>query len=539
MNRICRLCALAGYSLLAVCCQAGEPPSPEQVAGRIDRSLVAELEHRWQPAADETTMLRRVFLDLVGQPPTPDDILAFLADDDPARLERTIDRLLDDREYGINWARYWRDVILMRKSEQRAFVVEPAVEEFLSEAFNENRDWRRIASAFITAEGDVQVNGATAIIMAQGGKPEDTVAEISRIFCGVQIQCAQCHDHPTDRWTREQFHQLAAFFPRVAVRPGNRNGERTFVVHVTDREFRFRRRPLNDNRFRGTLEHRMPDLEHPEKPGKVMEPVFFINAQSVPLGTLDAQRRESLARWLTGEENPWFARAFVNRMWAELIGHGFYEPVDDIGPDREAQAPKTLDLLARAFVDSGHDVKWLFRTIMATRVYRQRSRALDDGQDCSPAVMSPQRLRADSLLNSLNVAFDTSIDELVVNRRRGLGRRLNTVRRLFRVQFEYDPSDPRHEIQGSISQALAIMNSDLSTRLLRAAPGSVLAAILAAHPRDEDAIDEVYLRTLSRFPTAGEVRRSLAHIQQSPSRVEAYEDLQWALVNSTEFLFRR
>ncbi len=539
MNRICRLCALAGYSLLAACCLAGEPPSPEHVAGQIDRSLVAELGHRWQPAADETTMLRRVFLDLVGQPPTPDDILAYLADDDPARLQRTIDRLLDDRDFGINWARYWRDVILMRKSEQRAFVVEPALEEFLSEAFNENRDWRQIASAFITAVGDVQLNGATAIIMAQGGKPEGTVAEISRIFCGVQIQCAQCHDHPTDRWTREQFHQLAAFFPRVAVRPGNRNGERTFVVHVTDREFRFRRRPLNNNRFRGTLEHRMPDLEHPEQPGKVMEPVFFVNAQSVPLGTLDAQRRESLARWLTGEENPWFARAFVNRMWAELIGHGFYEPVDDIGPEREAKAPKTLDLLARAFVDSGHDVKWLFRTIMATRVYRQQSQAPADGQECSPAVMSPQRLRADQLLNSLNVALDTSIDELVVPQRRGLGRRLNAVRRLFRAQFEYDPSDPRHEIEGSISQALAMMNSNLATRLLRATPGSPLAAILDANPRDEDAIDEVYLRTLSRFPTAGEVRRSLAYIKESSSRVEAYEDLQWALVNSTEFLFRR
>ncbi len=544
MNRLYRWCLLALLWGLVIEGRAESPLSaeklsPEEAARRVDELLGKETGHRWAEPAEETILLRRIFLDLVGQPPTPDDILAYLVDDDPDKYVRTIQSLLRDPDYGRNWARYWRDVIMARRSEQRAFIVEPALEEYLATAFQENRSWRSIATDFITAEGDVQENGATAIILAQAGKPEETVAELSRIFCGIQIQCAQCHDHPTDRWTREQFHQLAAFFPRVAVRPGNRDGQRTFVVNVIDREFRFRRRRPNNNRFRGTLEHRMPNLQKPNEPGTLMQPVFFVNHGSVPIGTRDAERRSALAEYMTGPDNPWFAKAFVNRMWSELVGHGFYEPIDDMGPEREARAPETLEFLSQAFVASGHDVAWLLETILRTRTYRQASLAVKSCNDCTPAILAPQRLRSDVLLQALNVALDTSLEQLAVGRTRLPGPRANAVRRLFRSQFGYDPSDPRLEVQDSISQALAMMNAPAVARLARAYPGSSLARILAANSDDGDAIEALYLRVLSRFPTNAEVTRALTHIRQSQRRDEGFEDLQWALLNSTEFRFRR
>ncbi len=541
MKRLYQWCVLTSLLVAIPPTAAGQAPDPVETAAELDQRLASELSgYRWKEPVDAATFLRRVFLDIVGQTPTPDDILAYLADDDPQKRRRVVAHLLEDPQYGENWARYWRDVIMARKSEQRAVFAEPALEQFLSESFNQNRGWNQIAVDFITAKGDIRENGATAIMMAQAGRPEDTVAEISRIFCGIQIQCAQCHDHPTDQWTREQFHQLAAFFPRVAVRPNRQDGVRSFVVSVTDFEPRFaRRRPNNNNRFRGTLEHRMPDLQKPNEPGEVMEPTFFVTQRKLPVGTPDTKRRVALAKWMTSPENPWFARAFVNRMWTELIGHGFYEPVDDIGPERDVAAPATLKFLCDAFVSSGHDIKWLLQTIMATRAYQQQSVALADCSDCTPAVLSPQRLRADQLLNAINVALDVSLDQAVIPRQGGPGPRRNSVRRSFRSVFGYDPSDPRAEIQGSIAQSLAMMNSRLTLQMLRATPSAPLGRLLAEQPNAAAAVEEVYLRTLSRFPSQSELKECLRYIREVETKREGIEDVQWALINSTEFLFRR
>jgi hypothetical protein len=176
------------------------------------------------PLVADETFLRRISLDIVGRNPTPVEILDFVLDVDPEKRSKTVARLLDDPRYGENWAGYWRDAIMYRRSEDRALLASAALEGFLKEQFNRNAPWSEIVAAFITAEGDVREEGATGLIMAQGGKPEETTAEVARLFLGIQIQCAQCHDHPTDRWKRDEFHQLTAFFPRVAVRP-KRDGE--------------------------------------------------------------------------------------------------------------------------------------------------------------------------------------------------------------------------------------------------------------------------------------------------------------------------
>ena len=515
-----------------------ETPSPIQFAAEVDRQLQRELPGtKLQPAADDVTLLRRLFFDLVGQPPTPDDVLAFLADSDSEKVNRVIEQLLGDSQYGMNWARYWRDVILYRKAEPRAAFVEPSLEEFLADSLNESRGWDAIAREFVVAKGDVKEIGATAIIMAQGGMPEDTVAELSRIFCGIQIQCAQCHDHPTDQWTREQFHQLAAFFPRVAVRPTRDGEQRSFLVSVTDQIYRSSRRGPVNNRFRGTLEHRMPDLENPTAEGELMTPAFFVDRQSVDRGALDVERRGALAKWMTSPENPWFARAYVNRMWSELIGHGFYEPVDDLGPEKEVRCGETLELLSGGFKRSGFDAKWLIRTITATQVYRQQSTALSDCTQCTPAVVSPQRLRADQLFDALEVTLNVDLDPARSSNGRPGNARFN-VRRVFRSSFGYDPSERREEIVGSISQALAMMNSRLALQYSRSLSGSGISRVASSTADQKSAISELYLRTLSRLPNREETRTCLSYLQRAENRGEGFEDIQWALINSTEFLYR-
>ncbi|MCA9174850.1 MAG: DUF1549 domain-containing protein [Planctomycetales bacterium] len=517
-----------------------EAPSKALADAReTDRLLQTELalnSRDLAPRTDDVAFLRRVFLDIVGVPPTPEDVLAFSFDTSEDKRARVIDRLLDDPRYGRNWARYWRDVILYRRTEERAGIAATAMAQYLTEQLNANTPWNELAASFVTATGDVRENGAAGLIMAQGGRPEDTVSELSRIFLGIQIQCAQCHNHPTDRWQREQFHQLAAFFPRVAVRPVREETRIvSYEVTVTDRTPL--RRPMGNNRFRGTPEHSMPDLERPDQPGRVMQPVFFVTDDKLSLGTPDEDRREALAAWMTSSRNPWFARALVNRLWAELVGEGFYPGVDDIGPDRDAYAPETLDHLAASLSNSGYDVKQLLRTIMNTEAYQRESRNRRPAGETPFISNYAQRLRGDQLFNSLldvlEVREEQSPEDAPIYQ---LARR---PRVMFNQTFGYDPSEVREDVQGAIPQALYLMNSPIIERAVSAGPQSVLGRMMREYRDDEDLIAALYLKTLSRQPRPAEIRVAKEHLDQARTRDEGFADLLWALLNSADFLYRR
>ncbi|MCA9267908.1 MAG: DUF1549 domain-containing protein [Planctomycetales bacterium] len=518
-------------------------PSSSQTAAAVDRQLEQELSlpagPSAAPQASDEIFLRRVTLDLTGQLPTPGKITAFALDPAADKRAQLVEELLASDAFGENWGRYWRDVVMFRRSDERGLLASGPLERRLAEALNENTPWDAVATELITAKGDVREDGRTGLIMAHVGRPEETVAEISRIFMGVQIQCAQCHDHPTDRWKREQFHELAAFFPRVAVRPNQANGPRSFAV-VADDFPAFRRDVNAANRFRGTPEHYMPDLEHPEAEGTRMTPVFFVTGQRLPLGTKDVDRRAALAKWLTSPENPWFAKAAVNRIWSELVGNGFYEPVDDMGPDRDCNAPQTLDLLAAGFVASGHDMKWLYRTIMATDAYQRESRPRGGSQEKSFAANCPQPLRADQLYDALVHALGIPAQPAA----RG-GNPYNDgplaagPRGQFGQLFGYDPSDARDEIEGSIPQSLALMNSPQLSALISASPFTPLGKLLRELDNDEDVVVDLYLRGLARQPRDAEIAKCLQYVKSVGNRDEAFEDILWAIVNSAEFLHRR
>jgi hypothetical protein len=403
-----RLDLLSPLIGLCVCtqilAQSSSQPSTSTVARKVDQSLAAEVFTEGAdlaPPASDEVFLRRIWLDVVGDVPTPEETIAFVLDESPGKRRRVVQELLDQEAYGQNWSRYWRDVIFYRALDERSKIARLAMEADLTKRLNENVPWDQIASEFITARGDVLENGATAIFMAQDGRTEETAAEVSRIFLGIQIQCAQCHDHPYDDWQREHFHQLASFFPRVGVKPVRETTKRSFQVFAEDKPAR--RRP-KDNSNRPQPEHFMANLEDPAAKGTQMQPRFFLTGDSLPLGTTDQERCQQLAQWLT--KNPWFATALVNRLWSELVGEGFYEPVDDIGPGRETAAPNTVKLLTEKFRESDYDLKWLIATICQTEVYSRASRPRRGPTQMPFTANVPQRLRSDQLLNAIHTALE-------------------------------------------------------------------------------------------------------------------------------------
>jgi hypothetical protein len=513
-----------------------------QIARRVDNLLATELAvspGELAPSTSDDTYLRRVYLDLTGDIPTPEEITAFVLDPAADKRDRIVRTLLDKPQYGQNWARYWRDVILYRRIEERAVLVSNPLVTKLTKDLNDNKPWSEIASEFITAEGDVQNNGATAVIMAQEGRTEETTAEMARIFLGIQIQCAQCHDHPWDSWKREQFHELAAFFPRLGVRPVLTPTRRSFMVYSSDQPER-RRMMMAADKPRAEAEHYMADLEKPEERGTRTQPKFFLTGATLPFGTTDADRRGQLAAWFT--ENQWFATAAVNRLWAELVGAGFYSPVDDIGPDREAVAPETVKMLSNQFARNGYDLKWLLRVICATEAYQREARPRSETGKPNFAANVAQPLRGDQLFNALLTALD--FDEPTRGAIGGRGEfkaygGQATPRVLFNATFGFDPSNDRESVSASIPQSLALMNTAQINQAIISSK-SLPQRLMTRFGEDDDAIvEELYLRCLSREPTAAERTAALDYLAYIPLRKEAVEDLTWALVNCSEFSHRR
>ncbi|MGQ0633016.1 MAG: DUF1549 domain-containing protein [Planctomycetaceae bacterium] len=589
---------------------AGPAPDALTVAARVDALIDStQAGSSAAPLTNDEDFLRRVSLDLAGVPPTPQQVTLFGLDPNPDKRRVAIDRLLESPEYAENWARYWRDVIYYRATETRPqFLVRAreAFESWMKEQLRANKGWHEIATALLTATGDVTEEGQTALVFAQRAEPDEVAAETSRIFLGIQLQCANCHDHPTDSWKREQFHGLAAFFPRMALRRQQEEPLRTFDL-VSFTESDQQRRELAENRRnnpeqfvrrldrngdrkisreeatggpgngrllerifdvadtdkdglltiaelkqappppmmdrQGSIEYHMPDLNNPQSQGKRFDPVFFLGDLSPGRGLSDLERRERLARYITSSDNPWFAKAFVNRIWAQLVGEGFYMPVDDIGPERAATAPEALEALAGGFAASGYDIKWLFRAIANTATY-QRSIRPRDPRQTSPtfAAATPVRLRGDQLYSALTQAM--GIEELSSRRppREGMPemRRLQQdPRTLFNQTFGFDPSTPPDELMGTLPQALFFMNSRLIAGMSRGEGPTRLAQILEKFSDNDDALKELYLQVHAREPSQREMQICHEYLRQVRNRREAFEDIQWSLLNSTEFQTKR
>ena len=581
-------------SLLAVPFASAAPPNPADVAVAVDRSLWGDAVDSSVPLSDDATYLRRIMFDIVGRPATPGEITAFGLDPSESRRADVINELLKSGDYGSNWTHYWRDAIFRRATNVRAGIVRPAFGEWMAEQLNSGRGWDQIATDLLTCTGPVNDNGAAALLFAHEGVPEEVAAEASRLFMGIQIQCANCHDHPWDSWKREQFHQFTAFFPRVSVRR-DRNSDNIFDYEIssmnTDRSrnpgasqfvltridrnrdsviteqeakgtmlARIFNGPIKDNMDKngdgrlsiqeittaqppadrpgqGATEHYMPDLADPGSQGKKIDPAFFLSSKKTDTGLSDEERRNEAADFITSRNNQWFALAMINRVWYEMTGTAFYTPIDDIGPDRECVHEDTLKILSDGFIKSNYDLKWLIQTIASTRTYQRAPNTTAEGF----AHCEPIRLRSDQLYASLCQTLGvTGLPLRSEGRRSPEMMRMDPGRDEFARIFGFDPSTPRDELTGSIPEALFLMNSELLSRILTM-PGAnnLITRISTNVLGEEDVVREFYLTTVGREPTDGELSIASEHIGSSASLREGLEDLFWALMNSPEFGSRR
>lgn len=599
----------------------------KDVAKEIDSRILAELKKANVSVADpcsDDDFVRRSSLDIVGQLPSPQDVIAFRTDGDPDKRSKLIEKLVDSPEFGVNWARYWRDVIYMRSTEQRSRLNQVQFEGWLAEQWNKGTGWNSTVTALLTAAGDVEEHPETALIFAQGADAGEVAAEACRIFLGIQLQCANCHDHPSDIWKRQQFHELAAYFPRiserrqaadpkkpsfeiVSVNTAPRNGEfmkenperfiarfdrnrdhmlskaemeagpammgrpkagmnpemknnkpnammieRLFDNADTNRDGLLTANEIKTmppppmNMRRGSTEHRMVDLQNPAAEGTVIDPKFFVDGSTLPHGSTDEERRHAVARSFTSPTNPWFARAFVNRIWAEMLGEGFYMPVDDLGPKRTARYPDALELLCKGFVASGHDPKWLIRTIANTDAYQRKIQAKSASENELPfASAIPVPLRSDVIFSSLLHVFGTTEAEMMARNPRPNAMQGNpqafraSPRFQFDLLFGVDPSTSKDEITETIPQSLMMMNSRRFRAGMAARGETRLGTILQENAENRDALKSLYLLVLSREPSPHEVEICLAYAKDSNGRPEAFEDIMWSLLNSSEFISRR
>ncbi len=510
------------------------PVTPEKLDRLVETQLKTASLKPGAVISDEQ-FVRRVWIDLTGRLPAPADVNEFLADRRSDKRARLIDKLLETEDYARHWAKYWREVIASRLDDNNrlARIFIPQFDTWMTRQIREDKSWADITKSILTASGSVKFraddeesNGAAFFLAARRGNDAkiERAAETSRIFLGIQIQCAQCHDHPFDRWERQQFHEITAYFARVRERPFRENGKLAGIRLVST--------------FFG--EHSMPGEDDPKKSTTVY-PRFLDGEAPEGKRLSDAKRRESLAESIVSRKNPWFAAAYVNRVWGELMGQSFYQPVDDMGPERDAIMPTVLVRLSASFRGSDYDTKDLFRTILNSKTYQ---RQLQSGRSVDEHLLfagsKGKRLSAEAFYASL----EDTLGKLTVanrfgNRRAPYGLRINPFAFLVKEEFKYDPSARPEEIEGSISQALLLMNNPVINSKIRATGTNLLARILKSYANDDKAIKMVYLRTVARNPSEREFARCRKYISEVGDRTEAFEDILWVLINSTEYQTKR
>jgi hypothetical protein len=509
------------------------PVSSVEIDGLVERELQAN-NIPPAPLTTDEQFIRRVTLDLVGKLPGPAEVRAFVAERDADKRAKLIDKLLDSEDFAKHWARYWRDVIAAKVTDRRGLALSRGFESWMTEQLKANKSWADVARTLLTAEGgykfsELDKNGEAFFLMAHTGPDaaNDRAAEVSRVFLGIQLRCAQCHDHPFDQWKQVQFHELAAYFARLRERP----------VFEDKRIAGFQLVSLP----RG--EHEMAVKNDPNQ--KQTTYPRFLDGKDTGKDLSDKDRRKALADAVVSRNNYWFAGAHVNRIWGTLMGQSFSEPVDDMGPERPVVFGNVLVRLASSFRATDYNMKALFRVIANTKTYQRQVRpGASSEEHLLFSAAYPARLRPDALWASLTMALGQIASPPREGRGMGpfammLGRQ-GFLAFQFQQLFDFDPSLKPDEVESTIAQVLMLMNNPNINQKVAAKGETTLAQILKDHPQDDDAaLKALYQRTLARQPTAKELEKCRAYIKKVGNRAEAFEDVQWTLINSTEFQTKR
>lgn len=527
-----------GLALIGAPAKGAEPPDPAlELAAKIDKAISAG----WQkhqvkaaPPTDDAAFLRRAYLHLAGRIPSVSETRAFLADQRPNKRHRVIRDLLEGARYVSHFTTVWsRWMIPEADANVQARFLVPGFEGWLREKLRANTPYDRIAIELLTTSTGAQGPQAGFISGMSGGpspsayylakemKAENLAASTARLFLGIRLECAQCHHHPFADWKREQFWSYAAFFSGIR---GQMQGD--FVAPMPEQQ---KTRKIAIPNTDKTVPARFPD-------GK--EPAW----------KEEKTTRQTLADWMVAKDNPYFARAAVNRMWDYFFGVGLIEPFDEMaGVDAKPSHPELLDQLARSFIEQKYDLKFLIRAITSSHTYQLSSLRTDPSQaDTRQFARFPARgLTAEQLYDSVSRA--TGYQEgggapqgFVVF---GDGR---SARQEFITRF-HEQSAKATESQTSILQALALMNGkliDSATSLDRSE--TLLAITDNPFMTREERIETLYLAALSRFPRAKELDRMKRFLDEAikeskeaereKREKQAYADIFWTLLNGSEFV---
>lgn len=491
-----------------------QTPAPEN--NFIDHMVfkkLAQLHIAPSPLADDATFLRRVYLDIIGTLPTAAEAERFLGEPRGDRRTRLVDQLLSRPEFADYWALKWSDLlrvdrqVLGHKQAHRYY-------RWIRDSLAANKPFDQFARELVTAEGPLGEVGPASFFKV-ASKPGEAASTLTQVFLGVRIACAECHHHPYDRWSQNDYFGMQAFFAPLGVQ-STPHGEALTATSTAE-------------------------ARHP-RTGEVV-PAHVLDGPALNTVAI-ADRRAHLARWMTSPDNPWFARSVANRVWAHFLGRGLVEPVDDFRATNPPTNPELLEALAKSFVDSGFDLRALMRTITSSRVYQLSSRPNAsnerDEQNYSRALF--RRIDAEVLLDM--ICQTTGVGEKFPGVPAGCraiqlwdSRSTHYVLKLFGRPTRATACECERNSEPSVGQVLHLLNGpDIMSKLNR--DSGYIARLAQRHKESESMVDELYLTYFARRPSPEERARSIAYLDRDPGkRRQALEDLAWTMLNSLEFLF--
>jgi len=506
-------------------------------SGFIDDLVLEQLKKlrlKPSPAAGDATFVRRAYLDTIGRLPTPEEARSFVADTAPAKHERLADLLLARPEFIDYWTYKWADVLLITGSKLRPEAI-TAYHKWIRDRVATNQPWDQFVREVVTARGSSLENGATNFF-AVHQDPETMAENVSQAFLSLSIGCAKCHNHPLEKWTNDQYYAFANLFSRVRAKgwggdARNGDGQRTLYVES-----------------RGDLIQ--PRTGKPQPPAPLDAPA---------LNTDDPRdRRDALAQWLTAPENPYFTRAVANRVWANFMGTGIVESVDDLRVSNPASNEKLLAALADHVVKNRYDLKSLMRLILTSHTYRRTSEPLPENKDDQRYYSRyyPRRLMAEVLSDAISdvTGVRDSFSEILLNdgstekttyapETRAMQLKDSAVKNYFLKTFGRNAREITCECersnQPSLVQVLHLSNGSTVNDKLTAKGGRI-TQILAADPPPAQVIEDAYRLCLSR-PPAEDQRKKFEELMKAAPPAEkrqVLEDLYWSLLTSREFLFQ-
>jgi hypothetical protein len=473
----------------------------------------------------DSHFIRRAYLDAAGILPSAEEVEAFLAGKSPDKRARLIDQLLERDEFVDYWAYKWSDLLLVSSRKLRSNAMW-AFYNWIRDSVKVNKPWDRFVREIFTSSGNSRQMGALNY-WALHKDPIEITENVALAFLGQRITCARCHNHPLEKWTQKQYYQMANLFSRVGVKNGAEPGDVVVFAKTS-----------------GDINH--PRLLRPLAPAP-------LDGRSVPLDSPE-DRRVAFANWLTSPENPYFARAIVNRVWANFMGRGLVDPVDDVRATNPASNEELFAAVTRDFVTSGFDVKRLIRTIMNSGAYQLSSEAnatnQNDNRFYSKYII--RRLPAEVLLDAMSQV--TGVPARFPGYppgARALQLPDTQVRSEFLTSFGRPPrilcDAAERSSAPSIAQALHVINGDTLNRKL-SAPDGFAALALKLGLSEARILDHLFLSAYSRYPNEAEKMTLLDALSRSrvttgsleaqrEARRQALEDMMWALLTSKEFLF--